>query len=47
MEFEIEEPFNPSPWEAEWRRKVALPGRSIDRDDMCAMAIEIPESEEL
>ncbi|MGE8131973.1 MULTISPECIES: hypothetical protein [unclassified Novosphingobium] len=46
MEFEIEEPVNPLPWEAEWRCKTVKPGHAVDRDDMSVKALEIPESEE-
>lgn len=46
MEFEIEEPLNPLPWEAELHRKAVKPGHSVDRNDMTMKALEIPESEE-
>jgi hypothetical protein len=46
MEFEIEEWINPTPWQAEWRCRSVVPGRMVDREDMCVKAVEIPESEE-
>lgn len=47
MEYEIEEPFNPTPWQDEWRvASTGKPGQHVSRDDMCLKALEIPESEE-
>ncbi len=46
MEYEIEEPINPTPWQSEWRCKSTAPGHHVDQEDMSLKAVEIPESEE-
>jgi hypothetical protein len=47
MEYEIEEPINPTPWQDEWRfASSGAPGQHVSPDDMCLKALEIPESDE-